>query len=113
MLASYVPSKMDYHYSKRGYLLPEGCKDLVDLIWPKTTITDHGFVVIAQLPELQSKDIEITVEGRALRIITKQGSSQGPFKNVVIEVPSDCALADARATYFQGQLRIVVPKQAA
>ena len=28
--------KMDYDYKKRGYLLPEGCKDLIDVLKPKT-----------------------------------------------------------------------------
>jgi HSP20 family molecular chaperone IbpA len=102
---------MDYDYSKRGYLLPEGCKDLVDLIQPKTTITAHAFVVTVRLPDLRNKDIDVTVEGNTLRIVTKQGGSHRPFESVV-DVPADFALADARATYFQGLLRIVVPKRA-
>ena len=102
---------MDYDYNKRGYLLPEGCKDLVDVIQPKTTITERGFVVTAQLPELQSTEIEITVEGSTLRIVAKQTNSHPPFERM-IDVPSDYSVADARATYSQGQLRIVVPKAA-
>jgi HSP20 family molecular chaperone IbpA len=98
---------MDYDYSKRSYLLPEGCKDLGDAIQPKTAITEFGFVVTARLPELQSTDLEITAEGSTLRIVTKQGDS------LTVEVPSDYALAKAQATYLNGRLRIVVPKAAA
>ncbi len=103
---------MDFHYSKRGYLLPEGCKDLIDVIQPKTAITERGFVVTARLPKLQSEDIEITVEGSTLRIIAKQGGVHVLFESM-IEVPSGYTVADARAIYSNGSLRIVVPKAAA
>jgi HSP20 family molecular chaperone IbpA len=98
---------MDYDYSKRSYLLPEGCKDLVDVIQPKTAITEFGFVVTARLPELQNTDIKITAEGNTLRIVTKQGGSR------TVEVPSNYALAKAQAIYLHGRLSIVVPKAAA
>ena len=29
---------MDYDYEKRGYLLPEGCKDLIDVLKPKAQL---------------------------------------------------------------------------
>ncbi|MGA2181076.1 MAG: Hsp20/alpha crystallin family protein [Verrucomicrobiota bacterium] len=100
---------MDYDYSKRGCLLPEGCKDLIDVSKQKATITEHGFIVTARLPELRSRDIEITVEGRSLRIVGKLSNSQVPFESV-IEVPPGYGLADAQATCIKGKLRIVVPK---
>ena len=98
---------MDCDYGKRSYLLPDGCKDLVDGILPNTAITESGFVVTARLPELQKTDIRITAEGGTLRIVTKQSGSR------TIEVPSDYAPAKARATYLHGRLSIVVPKAAA
>ncbi|MGA3141581.1 MAG: Hsp20/alpha crystallin family protein [Verrucomicrobiota bacterium] len=97
---------MDYDYSKRGCLLPEGCKDLLDVSKQKA---ESGFIVTARLPELRSGDFEIKVEGRSLRIVGKLSSSQVPFESV-IEVPPGYGVADAQATYFKGQLRIVVPK---
>jgi hypothetical protein len=36
---------MDYDYNSRAYLLPEGCKDLLDVLQPKTAITERGFEV--------------------------------------------------------------------
>jgi HSP20 family molecular chaperone IbpA len=103
---------MDFDYSKRGCLLPEGCKDLIDAIQPKTAITERGFVVTARLPELQSKNIEIIAEWRTLRIIAKQGGGHVPFEST-IEVPSGYVIGQASATYILGELRIVIPKAAA
>jgi HSP20 family molecular chaperone IbpA len=68
--------------------------------------TPQSFIVTAQLPELRRGDIEIKVEGKSLRIIGKQSSSQ-------VEIPPGYELARALATYLKGQLRIVVPKTAA
>jgi HSP20 family molecular chaperone IbpA len=102
---------VDYDYSKRSYLLPEGCKDLTDVI-PMTAITEHGFVVTVRLAGLQSRDIEVVALVSTLRILAKQ--SGHPFVSTIeVPVPSDYAPARARATYFKGQLRIVVPKAAA
>ena len=98
---------MDYDYRKRSYLLPEGCQDLVDVIQPKTAITELGFVVTARLPELPNTDIKITAEGSTLRIDTPQGGSR------TVEVPGGYALAKAQATFHHGRLHIVVPKAAA
>jgi HSP20 family molecular chaperone IbpA len=103
---------MDFDYSKRGYLLPEGCKDLIDAIQPNTAITERGFVVTEQLPERQSIDIEIRVEGSILRITAKQFGSHAPFEST-IEVPSGFVIAQASATYILDELRIVIPKAAA
>ena len=107
---------MNYEDSRRSYLLPEGCKDLIDVIQAKTiqaktAITEHGFVVTAQLPELQSRDIEIEAVGSTLRIFVKQSSSATPYVGAVeVPVPADYAIAQARATYLHGRLSIVVPK---
>jgi hypothetical protein len=95
---------MDYDYSKRGYLLPEGCKDLVDVIQPKTAITKRGFEITVRLSVPKCSDVQIIAEGSTLRIITNQWSSR------TIEVPGAYPLAGAQAMYLKGRLRIVVPK---
>lgn len=105
---------MDYDYSKRGYLLPDGCKDLIDFIQPNTAITERGFIVTVHLSNLQNKDIQITVEGSTLRIQANWVGSHAQLESK-IEVPSGYKVAYARANYnyFDGQLRIVVPKAVA
>jgi hypothetical protein len=95
---------MDYDYSKRGHLLPEGCKDLGDVIQPKTAITERGFEVAVKLSVPKCSDIQIIGEGNTLRITTTQGGCRA------IEVPGAYPLAAARAVYFNGRLRILVPK---
>jgi HSP20 family molecular chaperone IbpA len=112
---------VEYDYRKRGYLLPDGCKDLIDATEPKptlrepgfvlerTTITDRGFIVACRLPELQSRNIDIAVEGSTLRISGRPSNSDVPFVSR-IEVPVGYAIARARAVYLGGELRIVVPK---
>ncbi len=93
-----------YDYSTRGYLLPEGCKDLVDVIQPKTAITERGFEVTVPLSVPECSDIQIIADRSTLRIITRQCGSHP------IEVPGAYPLAGARATYFHDQLHILVPK---
>ncbi|HTV39111.1 MAG TPA: Hsp20/alpha crystallin family protein [Candidatus Sulfotelmatobacter sp.] len=100
---------MDYDYSNRSFLLPEGCKDLIDVIQPTAAVTEHGFVLTVQLAGVQSDEIEITVVGRTLRIGVRQGASHAPFGGTVV-VPWDYAIAQAQATYFKDKLYIVVPK---
>jgi HSP20 family molecular chaperone IbpA len=108
---------MDYDYSKRGYLLPKGCKDLIDVskledkvIATEVSVTENSFLVTAQLPKLENGDIEITVEGRQLRIV---GMPEGEASfEAMVEVPDGYQVEDARAIYFDGELRIVVPKEA-
>jgi HSP20 family molecular chaperone IbpA len=74
--------------------------------------TPQSFIVTTRLPELRRGDIEIKVEGRSLRIVGKQSSSQVPIESV-IEIPSGYELTRVLATYLKGQLRVVVPKAAA
>ena len=110
----------EFDYSRRSYLLPKGCKDLIDVMEPEsdgdgviataTSFTKNSFLVTAMLPELQNGDIEIIVEGRQLRVLgTPRG--QAAFE-LVVEVPVGYVVAKARAIYFDGELRIVVPKKA-
>ena len=109
----------DFDYSKRSYLLPKGCKDLIDVMEPEseegaeivaaTSVTKNSFVVTAVLLELQNGDIEIIVEGRQLRVVgTPRG--QAAFE-LLVEVPSGYVVAKARAIYFDGELRIVVAEE--
>ena len=88
---------MDYDYSNRSGLLP-------------SAITERGFVVT--VPHRQITDVAITVEGSNLRVTAKQVGSYAPFDST-IQVPSGYAAADARPIYYEGQMRIVVPKTAA
>lgn len=100
---------MACNYNKRGFLVPGGCTDLMNAINLKTTITDYGFVVAAEVPEQQSRDIEITADGDTLRIAAKKIGTHASF-DTTISVPAGYAMARARAIYLKGHLRIVVPK---
>ena len=97
---------VNYDYSKRGYLLPHGCKDLIDTIGPAG---DQDFVLRVRLPDVPAAALIITVKGRSLRI---SGGSKDSFESV-FEIPVGYDIAQARATFVQGELRIVCPKAAA
>ena len=107
---------MNYDYSKRGYLLPKGCKDLIDVLKQeapmtpavKTAVTEKGFFIAAQIIGFDSAALEITVEGRTLRITGKRCGSPTPFETN-IDVPAGYDLNQARAAYFSGELRITIP----
>ena len=94
---------------KRGYLLPQGCKDLIDVIAPTVALTDRGLMITAQLPEVRSEDIEVTCDAKQVRISRKQSSSHAAFESVT-DVPPGYDISRARAAYFSGQLRIVIPR---
>jgi len=100
---------MDAGYMSRGYLLPQGCKNLIDVIAPKVAITERGLIITAQLPNAHWQEIEVTWEARQIRILRKESGEHGAFESVT-EVPPDYDLSQARAAYFSGQLRIVVPR---
>jgi len=97
---------MDYDYSRRGYLLPNGCKDLIDVIHPKTDITQARdfFFVRIPLPGFENADIQIFAEANTLRVIAKHTSENK------IKVPIGFAIAKARAIYLNDHLYITVPK---
>lgn len=103
---------MDYNYSKRGYLLPIGCKDLIDTIDinPSDIIKqDNGLMLIFKMPGLRSENIEIVVERSHLRIIRKFSGSQASPEST-LEVPIGYDITRAHATYIKDTLRIFIPK---
>jgi HSP20 family molecular chaperone IbpA len=100
---------VDYDYSKRGYLLPIGCKDLIDVIQPKKGIARDYFFVTIQLPGLKNADIQIWVEGNTLRIIAKAAAGNAQCERK-IEVPTGFEIAKTRAIYLKDRLCITVPK---
>jgi HSP20 family molecular chaperone IbpA len=100
-----------YDYSRRGYLLPDGCKDLIDVIQPKkdTTHARDFFFVTIQLPELENADAKILVEGNTIWVVAEHAGKHASYKRK-IEVPSGFAAAKAKAIYMNDRLYITVPK---
>jgi HSP20 family molecular chaperone IbpA len=101
---------------KRSISLPNGCKDLIDVLNQEPTshdfkavVTKDGFLITARLPGLRSKDVEITVEQNTIRIAGKKADSSAPFDGV-IDVPVGYNISHARAVYLNGELRILIPK---
>jgi len=85
-------------------------------------VTDSGLVIKAELAGMRSEHLEITVEGRRLRISGNRPDgcraakasflvmeiNYGPFESV-LEVPAEYDLNLAKAAYLNGFLRIDVP----
>ena len=85
--------------------------------------TDDGLVIKVELAGLRREDLELTVEGNSLRISGHRADGcrtgncnflimeidYGAFASV-IEMPEGYDLAQARASYENGFLRIDVPK---
>ena len=84
---------------------------------------DH-IVVKAEIPGMDEKDVEITLEGSTLQIkgekkYEKEEKEEdryhserfyGKFQRVV-ELPSDVATTAVKATYRQGVLEVILPKR--
>src|SRR5690242_7788185 len=91
---------------------------------PNTDVyaTDNGLVVKVELSGMRSENLEITVEGNRLRIAGSRPDgcrapkcsflvmeiNYGPFESI-IELPAGYDLAQAKAAYLNGFLRIDVP----
>src|SRR5438132_1963551 len=91
---------------------------------PNTDVyaTDGGLVVKVELAGMRSDHLEITVEGNRLRISGTRPDgcraskcsflvmeiNYGPFESV-LELPQGYDLAQAKAAYLNGFLRIDVP----
>jgi HSP20 family molecular chaperone IbpA len=103
---NHILPAVNYDYAKRGYLLPHGCKDLIDAIGKES---EDLFVMRVRLPDVVAATLMITVEGRSIRISGRQTGSQDSFESV-FEVPVGYDITHARASFFDHELRIVVPK---
>src|SRR5882762_10432250 len=91
---------------------------------PNTDVytTDNGLVVKVELAGMRNDNLEITVEGNRLRISGTRPDgcraskasflvmeiNYGPFESV-LELPGGYDLAQAKAAYLNGFLRIDVP----
>src|SRR5690349_11160054 len=91
---------------------------------PNTDVysTDAGLVIKVELAGMRSENLEITVEGNRLRISGDRPDTcrahkasflvmeinYGPFESV-LELPTGYDLGQARASFLNGILRIVVP----
>jgi HSP20 family molecular chaperone IbpA len=109
---------VDYDYSKRSYLLPAGCKDLIDVLNLaqkfsatgrsfKVDFTDRGMEISAKLNGLRNWNLEITVENDVLRVAGND--PKNPFESVFC-VPPGFNPARASGAFSHGELRIIVPK---
>ncbi|MBU6410793.1 MAG: Hsp20/alpha crystallin family protein [Verrucomicrobia bacterium] len=92
---------------------------------PNTDVyqTDHSLVIKVELPGMKSENLELTVEGSRLRIAGNRPDgcrpancsflvmeiNYGPFESV-LDLPTGYDLADAKAVYVNGFLRIEVPR---
>jgi len=74
----------------------------------KVVVTEKDLRITAALPGLHSGDLEITVEGRILRIVGKQGDGNCPFESKV-DLPLGYDESQARAVYINGKLGIMIP----
>jgi hypothetical protein len=109
---------MHFDCTRRDYLLPPGCKDLIDAINPFNPVGDiehinvvkqgDGLMLTLKWPNLTSSSLEIVVEGRQLSIARRALYNQVSRKGVM-DVPADYDLARASATYIDDTLRIFVP----
>jgi HSP20 family molecular chaperone IbpA len=95
-------------------------------VWiPNTNvfISSSGHLIVqVELSSLRSDDLEITIEGRRLRIVGHRRNSEfaaaktilvhemhtGPFESV-LELPPEFDLTHAKASYLNGVLSIVFP----
>jgi hypothetical protein len=114
---------MDYGYSNRNYLLPKGCKDLIDAIhMPRQiehviTMQEGGIIFKFKVADLRRMDADVRFEQSCLRIIFNSPNGQASYGSFVqdrhetlIGVPSGYNLAKALTTYTEDEMRIFVPK---
>ncbi len=85
-------------------------------------VTDHGLVIKVELAGMRSENLEIIVEGNRINIRGERPDgcrapqckfllmsiNYGPFETL-LELPSGYDLAQAKAAYLNGFLRIDVP----
>ncbi|MBI3881761.1 MAG: Hsp20/alpha crystallin family protein [Verrucomicrobia bacterium] len=93
---------------------------------PNTDVcmNDDGLVIKAEIAGMRREDLELTVEGNALRIRGCREDAARPAKcsflvmeinygcfESVIELPEGFDLAQAKAVYQNGFLRVDVPRK--
>ncbi|HEV2330630.1 MAG TPA: hypothetical protein VGY56_17755 [Verrucomicrobiae bacterium] len=105
---------MEYSYSHRHYLLPKGCKDLIDAVKVPMNIDCDvtwqldGIIVRYKLAELRRADADIIIRGRYVQIVEK--SPERTRRQNAFYVPGGYDLARALTTYTEDEVRIFVPK---
>ncbi|HEV2452672.1 MAG TPA: hypothetical protein VGY98_00325 [Verrucomicrobiae bacterium] len=101
-------------YSHRHYLLPRGCKDLIDAVKLPADIDSNvtwqldGIIIRVKLADLGRADAEIVFEGRCVQIV--RISPAQARRQKVLYVPSDHDLTKALTTYTEEEVRIFIPK---
>jgi len=75
----------------------------------KVIVMDNGLRVSLQVPGLHDGLVEITMEDRILRVVSKQPDGCGPFESLV-DIPAGYDRSQGKAAYFDGELRIGFPK---
>jgi len=100
---------MDYDYTGRGYLLPEGCKDLNEVYTPKVFAKDGLFIIKVFLPEARREEVEVTTEARKARVWRKASKEYAAVESFT-EVPPDYDLSHAWVDCHCGVLRIRIPR---
>jgi Translation initiation factor IF-2, N-terminal region len=70
-------SKMDFDYTKRGYLLPEGCKDLIDVLNLKTGQEQKLPIALTPVPPVIG---ELTVAEQMTVREVADALKQKPYK---------------------------------
>ncbi len=110
------------HFAKRTY--PSRNKEAEAQWVPNTDVyvIDDGLVIKVELAGMRREDLELTIEGNRLRISGQRPDgcrapkckflvmeiNYGAFESV-IELPAGYDLAQAKAAYQNGFLRIDVP----
>jgi hypothetical protein len=105
---------MDHSYRHRHYLLPKGCKDLIDAVKLPVHINSDvtwqldGIIVRFKLADLRRADADIVFQGRYVQIVEK--SPDEAHRQNIFYVPGGYDLARALTTYTEDEVRIFVPK---
>jgi hypothetical protein len=124
---------MEHSYSNRNYLLPKGCKDLIDAIHLPREINadvvkrEDGIIFKFKVADLREADADIVFEGRHLRIIAHKKTRNQKVAYIhtdcgwkkrlpvgvphrILYVPTGHDLSKALTTYTEDEVRIFVPK---
>jgi hypothetical protein len=107
---------MFYDYSKRGCLLPDGCKDLIDCINQGEDIVliyareqEDEYTLKFRLSGLQEGGIEIFAEGGNLHVVGRLPHNLGQRESVTA-IPPGYEIAKARAWCIKDALSVFIPK---